>query len=694
MSEGTIEDARITLQHWLQGRGFLQAQVEADMQRTGTDALLVLSVDRGHRHRLAKIAVQGAQGLSDATVVAALREAAPDSLGRHVLVPEALPAATRAVQELYRGQGFLNAKVDVGGAASGRTTLAPAVAPGRPRQLPVQVTEGARSTLASLDVDGGGSSVVERVGLARDTMVGLPYRPAAIDALRQDLVTGLRNLGYLDADVQEQVDRQGDQARVSLHVRQGQQARLRSIIIQGNRRTRRKVIVRELTLEVGQPISPAAIEEARRRLYELDLFRVVNMDLVGEDNRARDLILQVEERPPVLLEVSGGIATDRGVQAKVRIAHRNLGGLGHTVSLLGQAGYAWFGDEWRLDLLAPVWKAALHYEAPNVPARGQRLVVELLLNETIQEPTWRTSSSGASVGVRSRLGKGSEAFLSYAARLRTLQDVNPGALVAGDPWLAVLGLPQPPVAEPDLSRAHRVTSGPSLALVLDKRDDPLDPRRGWRASGLLSIDDGLFSQSSSVRAEARADQLVPLGPLILALGTSGGIGWAQGGSSTLAVEDRFYLGGSGSLRGFRPQTVGPANRVPRPDIAFPEQLAPFVEGTALTAAPTHWVETGGDNMLSGTVELRVPLSTFALAGFEDIWLVGFADVGRVGFLGRVPQPTSQVEGLDPPVRVGTGGGVRLSTAIGPVSLLLGINPSPLVERAEQRLVVHFTLGDL
>lgn len=694
LTEGTVEDAQTALRRWLQGRGFLEAHVTATVERAGKDTLLVLAVDRGPRHRLTEIAVEGAEGLPASTVIAGLREAAPTSLGRKILVLDELSAATRAVQELYRGQGYLDARVAVGQASKGPVRWHLPLQWAVSLRLLVVVTEGPRSTLQALEIEGGGSTEVERVALARESLVGEPYRPAALDALRQELVTGLRNQGYLSADVGVDLARQEEQARAMLRVSPGQQARLRSVIIQGNRRTRRSVIARELAMEVGQPISPSGIEETRRRLYELDLFRVVNMDLVGEDDTARDLILQVEERAPVLLELSGGIATDRGVQARARAAHRNLGGLGHTISLLGQAGYAWSGDEWRLDLLAPVWKAALRYEAPNLPTRGQRLVAELLLNETVQEPTYRTSDSGASIGVRSRLGSHSEAFLSYATRLRTLEDVDPGALVQGDPWLSVLGLSEPPLTELDLRLAHRVVSGPSLALVFDQRDDPVDPRRGWRASGLLTVVDGLFTDAASLKAEARTEELVPLGPVLLALGAAGGLGWAQGGGHTLAVEDRFSLGGSGSLRGFRPQTVGPANRVPRPSVAFPDQLGPFVQGTALTATPTHWVETGGDALVSGTVELRMPLAVLGLSSFQDTWLVGFADVGRVSFLSSSVQPTSRAEGLDPAARVGTGGGVRLSTAIGPISFLLGVNPAPLSERAEQRLVVHFSLGDL
>jgi hypothetical protein len=339
----------------------------------------------------------------------------------------------------------------------------------------------------------------------------------------------------------------------------------------------------------------------------------------------------------MLVELSGGVATDRGAQARTLLAHRNIGGLGHRVSLLGQAGYAWAGDGWRLDLAAPVWKAALRYEAPNLPARGQRLVADVVINEVIQEPTFRTSDSGASLGVRVRLSARSEAQISYGGRLRRLEDVDPGALVQGDPWLDVLGLEESGGQELDLSEARRVLTGPSAALVLDRRDDPLDPARGWRASGLISVSDGLISAPTSLRAEGRIEQLLPLGRAVLALSGSGGLGLASGSGSTLAVEERFYLGGTGSLRGFRPESVGPANLVARSDPGFPDGLEPFISGAARPADPSRWVRTGGDILLAGSAELRLPLSLLGLSSFSETALV--ASRTWAGSASSAPSPS-------------------------------------------------------
>ena len=196
-----------------------------------------------------------------------------------------------------------------------------------------------------------------------------------------------------------------------------------------------------------------------------------------------------------------------------------------------------------------------------------------------------------------------------------------------------------------------------------------------------------------LKAIGRVEQLVPLGPLVLDLSGRGGVGWVAGDHTTLAVEDRFTLGGSGSLRGFKRDTVGPSNLVGRPEVDYPSQIDPVVNATALETAPTHWVATGGDELAVLTAELRVPLPVLGL-DFESTSLVLFCDAGHLGFLDSAVYTTSKQDGLDRFARVGVGAGLHVATPIGPAALDLGINLDPISRYDEPRFVPHLTLGSL
>lgn len=419
------------------------------------------------------------------------------------------------------------------------------------------------------------------------------------------------------------------------------------------------------------------------RRSTIDLFRAVSPELVGEDDRSRDLVLHVEERPNVLLELGGGVSTDEGAQLKARAAHRNLGGIGHRLSLVGQYGYGWDGDTWSFDLQQPEWKAALRYEAPYVPARGYRLFTDVTLRETVQEPTWRLERSGGSVGLSARWTEHTEGVLDYHVQRRVLDDVDPGALVQGEPWWPVDS------EAPEAPTDARWQGGLGFTWLNDWRDDRFNPTRGTLFTMSVEIGDPLTSGYVFAKGETRIEQLVPLGPLVLDLSGRGGLGWAAGGRATLAVEDRFTLGGSSSLRGFHLDTVGPANRVSRPDIDYPDGIEEIVNGTALADQPTHWVPTGGDAMAVLSAELRVPLTD---AGARGTSLVFFSDAGHVSFLDQAIITTSRLEDRERPVRVSVGAGVHVPTPIGPASLDLAVNLDPIEAYDEPWLVPHLSLG--
>ena len=125
------------------------------------------------------------------------------------------------------------------------------------------------------------------------------------------------------------------------------------------------------------------------------------------------------------------------------------------------------------------------------------------------------------------------------------------------------------------------------------------------------------------------------GRSVLAL--RGLIGTAQGASLfSLPPDQRFYGGGSATVRGFKYQSIGPQ---------FPDNKP--IGGTSIDAA---------------TIELRQRLS-------GSFGMVAFVDAGQVG------ENSTPFQGT---VHVGAGIGVRYYTAIGPIrfDIAVPLNKQP------------------
>jgi outer membrane protein insertion porin family len=697
ITENLRQDAERRLKHWYAERGFADAQVRVDASLDSEEiSRLKVEATPGPRRWVQRYRWPDDTPISEREMMGTIVEAAPDTLGDRILGRGGLDRASAALEERFTADGYLDAEVNLEAQAGRPGWVGFPFRFGVPVEVTVNVDMGPQIDLASLSIRGGVGHEADLVAAWVARHEGKPLNAEAAAALESAITQVYESLGYLSVSTALKTvrDRASDTAVVDINILEGEQVRLRSIVIRGNRRTQRHVVEREILLAVGEPIAPEAIAQTRTNLYNLDLFRLVSPELIGEEVGSQDLLIRLEERPNILLEAGGGVSTDEGVRTTGRATHRNIAGLGHRLTTLGTIGYGWFGDEWTLDTASPVWRAATRYELPYIPGRGGRLVFEGLIHETIQEPTWRLSRSGGAIGLKMRLSKRAEAVVDYRVQVRRLVDVDPGSLVNGDPWLPFLGLSEDISGEPILESGDRVVSGGSFLLVFDGRDDRFNPKSGGLWSTHLEVGDGAFSGDVTMRATAKVERLFSLGPLVLDLVGRGGIGMAQGQRSTLPLEERFFLGGGTTLRGFSTNSVGPANFARRPNVGHPRQTDAIVDGLALADNSGQWAATGGDAMAAATVELRMPMPVLGFRRMDGVDLVVFSDMGHVGFVDSTVVTTSRLEGSDPWLRSSVGAGLRFSTPVGPASIDIGINTRPIKARNEAVILPHFTLGVL
>jgi outer membrane protein assembly factor BamA len=684
LSEWEVEEMADQLVTSLQRRGYRDARVDLSVEIVADgERMLVVRGRTGPRVRVPVdgIRFHGNQALDSATLRSAMAQAAPASLGRTSLLRRAqitdedLEEALTAVRDLYRSRGYLQA------------TVTPAAGPVDDRRrtrlvsVDVAIVEGAQAVLTDLVVEGGDPDLVLGFQERVDALVDQELSPLALQALATDLASAHRGAGYIAADARAQLrlSADGSQASVAIALEEGARVYVRSVAVRGVRRTRPGRVEREIAVAVGDPATPGSLGQTRSSLYELDLFDFVDARWAGDDPGIRDLVVDVEEKPRLSLEAGAGLATDVGLRAFTRGTVRHLWGLGHRVSGTAQVGFGYDGEGWIPELTTPDWRAALRYEAPNLPRTGQLVFVDALLNDRRQEPTWRVSRTGVAVGVALLRQDQLQLVVDTRLQARWLEDVDTGALVVGDPWQDVT--------------TWRPQGGFGVSGVWDGRDDVLNPERGGRLGLDLELIEPWTTGWFGLRLEGSARWILPVGPNRLHLRLRGGVGWVPGTATTLGVEDRFTLGGASTMRGYPVDSVGPKNRVAPSDLPWPDGLEPL----AAEAATDRWVPTGGDAYALATMEWWIPFPALGLARWVDASVVLFADVGNVWFLDPGVVVTSLTEDPEPLLRYGAGVGLRYATPVGPIQLDLGVNPVYLQQtwsevRGEVPWRLHFSLG--
>jgi outer membrane protein insertion porin family len=535
---------------------------------------------------------------------------------------------------------------------------------------------------------------------ALQDLAGQPVNPKVVNDLIESIGEAYRERGYLNVDVTGELSIVDDGADLRVSVIAGPQTLIRNIVIRGNIATRTGIIEREVTMLVGDPVSPRSIDDTRRALYGLGVFSRVEVSLVGESPYTKDLLVEVVEGPRMSVEVGGGVSTDMGARLFSRVTWNNVRGLGHKILFMSEVGAGYQGDTWTLDMTAPEWRTSVRYEAPKWPVYESGAYADLLLNERVQENSYRLESSGIGVGLR----WGADLFvqdanvqiaLAYRAQWRRLHDLDLGVLVVGDPWLETLEVEDLGESGVVLPSKSRNQTGPELNMFWDSRDDQFNPTSGSYLSFSLRTTDPFGAGYWSYRALAQGRTIVSVGSLSLRVNGGVGMGAVAGRATTLPLEERFWLGGVSTLRGFALDRVGPKNRVGMEGIDWPSQIEPVVDELGRDAT-SRWVATGGDATLNMTGEVWLPTSAIGFGGGNGA-LVGFVDIGNVFFVDPAVLTSSMLIDPEPFFRVGLGVGFRYRTPVGSIQVDLGMNPSWYMtdwsaERGEEPWRLHIALG--
>ena len=197
-------------------------------------------------------------------------------------------------------------------------------------------------------------------------------------------------------------------------------------------------------------------------------------------------------------------------------------------------------------------------------------------------------------------------------------------------WMVSLGLSgeQESILQEDVTRHYNLVGIPA-SLKYDSTTSLLDPTKGIRATLSITPTESLGTPSATffITELSGSTYFDILGDGRSVLALRGLVGQASGvGVFGLPPDQRFYAGGSATVRGYRYQTLGPQ---------FPDEKP-----------------TGGTAISAGTVEMRQRI-------LGNYGVVGFVDVGQVSSNGA-PFTSNW--------HAGAGIGARYYTSIGPIRL--------------------------
>ncbi|MGH7154877.1 MAG: autotransporter assembly complex protein TamA [Acetobacteraceae bacterium] len=536
--------------------------------------------------------------LSGSSQLESLREIAP--VGPFALVARARQDRDR-FQTAMQSFGYFRGQVDIriDGRPIDDPDLLPMLteAPANPPAAVIATFDpGPQFHIRSVTVLG---QVPQSAIAALNLKPGAPAVAADVLAAQDRLLTALRDQSYALAKVELQpaTVRLPDQTMdIVFHVSTGPRVDIGPIAFQGLDGVNASFVRRRLSLHPGQPFSPAAIEAARTDLAALPIFSFVRATPATSLDPAGTLPITFEfgERPLHAVDFGASYSTDLGVGLTAGWRHRNLFGNAEQLNLT--AAFQGGGNS----TLHPGYRLNAQFIKPDFLRRDQSLEVNV--------------------------GAIDESLLPYSRKALLQSVVLNRKLSPHWTFSYGIGAEQERIVQENVGRRFNLLMLP-LALRYDGTDSLLNPTHGIRAALLLTPTQSLTGRTATFMiAQLSGSTYFDLsgnGRSVVAV--RGLVGNAFGADEfSLPPDMRFYAGGSGTVRGYRFQSVGPQ----------------FPDGTPI----------GGTQITAAGAELR--------QRFLQNWgFTVFADAAQV----RAPDT-----GFSSKYGIGVGGGLLYFTSIGPI----------------------------
>jgi len=443
-----------------------------------------------------------------------------------------------------------------------------------------------------------------------------PYSDAELQNLQRDLAFSFKKKGYYSASVSVTPNFRGAHGGlvpITVDAVPGPVYRFGAFVEnQGpNARVRPEFLPRRFEQLRGVTYDPDKLKDLYSKLYLTGLYDSLDIQEVPQTDDTITLVATPEEAKAKELGFYVGYDTFDGILLGTNYTNRNVDGLGRIFSFF--VDYTGRGPDGEISYENPWF---LERDIDFRTALG--LSFKSLVGYSIQKYYGQ-------IAFTKTFRKGIETAAFFEAK-----EGNVSSIVIHPEFLA------------GPTSYQLITLG--LTQTFDFRDSPTNPRKGWVVDGSASFSESVDGSASFARFTGRYSTYFSFGKTLLALGARLGYMDAVQGTAGVPIDERFFNGGSTTVRSFYETDLSPKDTENHP--------------------------IGGLARSIFNVEYDVPI-------YGDLVGAAFIDAGGTG---------------DTPFdnfATGIGGGVRYNLPIGPVRMDYGVNPAPRKNQSASVLSLSF-----
>jgi outer membrane protein insertion porin family len=644
LSDTVIESSMDKIRNTYRDLGY--PDVKVDVKKTVAPGRLDLafSIQEGQNVTVGEVRVEGNTVFTVKQIKEMMATREPGWFGSQPFIEDILEKDDDVITDAYVAAGYLSANV--------KRSVTRTV-DGMKEIVNLKITEGRKTLTGNISFEGNAAITSEELaGVLRLKTAG-PFSDRLLEEDRYRLMSLYSAKGYLYTRIEIEkkpafaADTSGPDGKsgaavdtttpevlnVLYRITEDRQVRVGKVILRGNVDTHDNVILRELEPRPGEPYNYESLLKSQQRVYRYGYFGQAKFEPVhpNEKEYTKDMLFTVEERSAGAVEFGIGYGTLDLFRGFAEISHRNLWGTARYASLRFEGS-----DILKREVFTfkePWFLGQRYLESKFILAWSD----SKRLDEQTREVFYQTRKTTASYGVE-RSKDSLKISLTYQ-----LEKVNNYNVLDA----AMLGTNKE-------ESGKVLISSLNPAIIFDKRNDPFNPTQGSLHG--INIKEALKELGSEVdftKATIQSTWYLPASEyVVLALSGRAGDVWPHHETVEIPINERFYLGGSTTVRGYSQDSVGPYN------------LDEF----------GNRVPTGGLSMVQFNAEVR--LNSSGGSGF-----VLFSDAGNVWVEQKIHLND---------LRASYGVGFRYHTPVGPLRVDYGqkIHRQPGESPGE----LHFSIG--
>lgn len=591
------EERRAVLSLYEQ-RGFANTTVDINVEEIGASRVrITYDIKEGRRARIRDIDFIGNQALSHRRLRKALgiRPAFLFFGGKYN--EEKLETGLDNIVDTYGNVGHLEAQI-----VSTDINYTPS---GKRMELDITVAEGPQYKVDTLEVANNVVFDDDELVKVVEVRPGDVHNKGQVAEDASLIEKGYQDAGYVNATVTPQVtlDREQHTTHVVHRVQEQDLKYLNEIEITGNTVTRDDVIRRQLLIAPGDRYDGTAIKLSEQRLQGTRYFDAVRITLhdLEDYDQYSDLLVDVEEGKTNNFNFGAGYSTDEGISGFAELKFTNFD-IGNWPRFSG--GGQIFSA--RIQLGETTSRYSISFTDPEI--LGQPLAFGFDIFDESYKYRRESDYTEDTRGGQIRFGKMLSPFVTARTSFRYV-DVDYSEF--GWRWLYT------PTWRREMQPSTTIAN--TWSIERDSTFNSADAATGSRHI-LAGTVGGFGGDNEFLKLEHESKWYFPIrkdNRLVLSYRTSEGLVVPYGSSDWVPISERFFAGGSSTVRGYESRDIGPrARRM----WLFDDKKEPI----------------GGELRLLNNVELRYKLTDiFRLYTFVDaggVWKeTGDFDLGGIKY---------------------------------------------------------------